>query len=207
MVATLHRKGLRDLRRRLGQVAAIFVTVALGVLLFVASYDSLRNVQASYDRTYARTHFADLTVTGADPDAIAASVRGVTGVDRVVTRTQADRPMTIGDTKLVGRVVGMPPVNGQQINTVDVVAGRLPRTDASDQVAVESHTADTFGLTTNNITYAVMGEEMNYWKFFPAEEPWARMPVWGISAILSNFVLALFSGEWTSRVLFPLSLC
>lgn len=150
MVAMLHRKGLRDLRRRLGQVAAIFVTVALGVLLFVASYDSLRNVQASYDRTYARTHFADLTVTGADPDAIAASVRRVTGVDRVVTRTQADRPMTIGDTKLVGRVVGIPPVNGQQINTVDVVAGRLPQTDASDQVAVESHTADTFGLTTGD---------------------------------------------------------
>ena len=79
----------------------------LGVLLFVASYDSFRNVQASYDRTYVRTHFADWTVTGGDPDAIAAAVRGAAGVEAVATRTQADQPMRIGDTKLVGRVVGM----------------------------------------------------------------------------------------------------
>ena len=68
MSRTLQKKTLRDLRRRLPQVAAISVTVMLGVLLFIVSYDSFRNVQASYDRTYARTHFADLTATGGDPD-------------------------------------------------------------------------------------------------------------------------------------------
>ncbi|HZQ32611.1 MAG TPA: hypothetical protein VFB19_12860, partial [Mycobacterium sp.] len=67
----LRKKALRDLRRRLPQVAAIGVMVMLGVLLFVASYDSFRNLQASYDRTYARTHFADLTATEPDADAIA----------------------------------------------------------------------------------------------------------------------------------------
>ena len=51
--------------------APIGVTVMFGVLLFIVSYDSFRNVQASYDRTYARTNFADLTVTGGDPDKIA----------------------------------------------------------------------------------------------------------------------------------------
>jgi putative ABC transport system permease protein len=118
----------------------------LGVLLFVASYDSFRNVQASYDRTYARTHFADLTVTGGDSDAIAAAVRGATGVDRVATRTQADRPMTIGATKLVGRIVGIPPPNGHGINEIQLIAGRLPDPARFDQVVVERHTADTFGL-------------------------------------------------------------
>ena len=29
---------------------------------------------------------------------------------------------------------------------------------------------DTFGLTANNITYAVMGEAMSYWDFFPRAE-------------------------------------
>ena len=71
--SALQKKALRDLRRRLPQVAAIGATVMLGVLLFVASYDSFRNVQASYDRTYVRTHFADWTVTGGDPEAIAAA--------------------------------------------------------------------------------------------------------------------------------------
>jgi hypothetical protein len=45
---------------------------------------------------------------------------------------------------------------------------------------------DLFGLTTNNITYLVMGEAMNYWKFFPAEEPWGRMPVWGYANVLAS---------------------
>ena len=30
--------------------------------------------------------------------------------------------------------------------------------------------SQSFGLTTNNITYAVMGDAMNYWDFFPAPE-------------------------------------
>ncbi|MDT5257213.1 MAG: putative transport system permease protein, partial [Mycobacterium sp.] len=143
----LHKKALRDLRRRLPQVSAIGATVMLGVLLFVASYDSFRNVQASYDRTYARTHFADLTVTGGDSDTIAAAVRDAAGVDRVVTRTQADRPMAIGATKLVGRVVGMPAVNGHGINEIELMSGQLPDPARLDQVVVERHTADTFGLT------------------------------------------------------------
>ena len=42
---------------------------------------------------------------------------------------------------------------------------------------------DTFGLTTNNITYAVFGEAMRYWQFFPAEEGWGRVPVWGFADV------------------------
>ena len=42
---------------------------------------------------------------------------------------------------------------------------------------------DSFGLTTNNITYAVMGETMSYWDFFPASDGWARMPVWGFADV------------------------
>src|SRR5246127_884608 len=100
MSSALQKKALRDLRRRLPQIAAIGVTVMLGVLLFIASYDSFRNVQASYDRTYARTHFADWTVTGGDPDAIGAAVRNAGGGEVVAPRTQADQPMRVGDTKL-----------------------------------------------------------------------------------------------------------
>ena len=45
---------------------------------------------------------------------------------------------------------------------------------------------DRFGLTANNITYLVMGEAMNYWDFFPAEEPWGYMPVWGFADVVSS---------------------
>jgi hypothetical protein len=42
---------------------------------------------------------------------------------------------------------------------------------------------DSFGLTTNNITYAVFGEAMSYWSFFPADEGWGRVPVWGFAEV------------------------
>jgi uncharacterized protein DUF2855 len=42
---------------------------------------------------------------------------------------------------------------------------------------------DTFGLTANNITYAAMGEAMSYWDFFPAEDGWGRVPMWGFAEV------------------------
>jgi len=42
---------------------------------------------------------------------------------------------------------------------------------------------ESFGLTANNITYAVMGEAMSYWDFFPAEGGWGRVPMWGFAAV------------------------
>jgi hypothetical protein len=42
---------------------------------------------------------------------------------------------------------------------------------------------ETFGLTANNITYAVFGEAMSYWDFFPAEDGWGRVPMWGFAEV------------------------
>ncbi len=42
---------------------------------------------------------------------------------------------------------------------------------------------DSFGMTANNVTYAVFGEAMSYWDFFPAEEGWGRVPVWGFAEV------------------------
>jgi hypothetical protein len=42
---------------------------------------------------------------------------------------------------------------------------------------------DSFGLTANNITYAVMGEAMSYWDFFPADDGWGRVPMWGFAVV------------------------
>jgi hypothetical protein len=42
---------------------------------------------------------------------------------------------------------------------------------------------DSFGLTANNVTYAVMGEAMSYWDFFPAPQGWGRVPMWGFAEV------------------------
>jgi hypothetical protein len=43
-----------------------------------------------------------------------------------------------------------------------------------------------FGLTSNNISYAVFGEAMSYWSFFPAESGWGRVPVWGFADVIAT---------------------
>ena len=42
---------------------------------------------------------------------------------------------------------------------------------------------ERFGMTANNVTYAVMGEAMSYWDFFPAGDGWGRVPVWGFATV------------------------
>ena len=43
---------------------------------------------------------------------------------------------------------------------------------------------ESFGLTANNITYAVFGDAMNYWGFFPASDPaWGKLNVWGYAHV------------------------
>jgi Protein of unknown function (DUF2855) len=53
---------------------------------------------------------------------------------------------------------------------------------------------ETFGLTSNNVTYAVFGEAMSYWDFFPAEQGWGRVPMWGFATIERSDVAAVETG-------------
>ena len=43
-----------------------------------------------------------------------------------------------------------------------------------------------FGLTTNNITYAVFGEMLNYWGYFPTEPGFGIVPVWGFGEVVAS---------------------
>ena len=48
---------------------------------------------------------------------------------------------------------------------------------------------DRFALTSNNITYAAMGDAMQYWQFYPVSDDagdgvaWGRIPVWGFGTV------------------------
>jgi hypothetical protein len=42
---------------------------------------------------------------------------------------------------------------------------------------------EKFAFTANNVTYGAVGEMIGYWKFFPAEAGWGRIPVWGIGVV------------------------
>ncbi len=60
-----------------------------------------------------------------------------------------------------------------------VAASELPELESGQALL----RVETFGLTANNITYAVLGEMMSYWDFFPAEDGWGRVPMWGFAEV------------------------
>ncbi|MGI9327089.1 MAG: DUF2855 family protein [Pseudomonadales bacterium] len=72
----------------------------------------------------------------------------------------------------------------------------------SEEPEVESMTQgsvllalDSFALTANNITYAVAGERMNYWDFFPTEAGWGQVPVWGFATVVGSNHPGIALGE------------
>jgi hypothetical protein len=60
------------------------------------------------------------------------------------------------------------------------------------QVLVE---IEKFAFTSNNITYAVAGDMLNYWSFFPAEAGWGRIPVWGYAIVVRSRSNEIAEGE------------
>jgi len=54
---------------------------------------------------------------------------------------------------------------------------------------------ERFAFTANNITYAVFGDAMSYWKFFPAPEGWGRIPVWGFATAEATNHAAVAAGD------------
>lgn len=46
---------------------------------------------------------------------------------------------------------------------------------------------EKFALTANNVTYAVYGDAIGYWGYFPTcEKGWGRPPVWGFGEVVAS---------------------
>lgn len=45
---------------------------------------------------------------------------------------------------------------------------------------------ERFAFTANNITYAMLGDELNYWSLFPAPDGYGMIPVWGFAAVIAS---------------------
>jgi hypothetical protein len=45
---------------------------------------------------------------------------------------------------------------------------------------------DRVGMTANNVTYAVLGDAMHYWDFFPADDGLGLVPLWGFAEVVAS---------------------
>ena len=90
-----------------------------------------------------------------------------------------------------------------QVNKTDFRKGKLIDTPTLDQLPIEEGEIivkiDRFAYTSNNITYAVTGDMLQYWKFFPAIGDHANeegvIPVWGFAEIVKSSIEELPEGD------------
>jgi len=54
---------------------------------------------------------------------------------------------------------------------------------------------DKFGLTANNVSYAVSGKAIGYWGYYPADNNWGKVPVWGMADIVESKCEGIKVGE------------
>lgn len=85
-------------------------------------------------------------------------------------------------------------VNKNNLADVQLVQTTLPAADSlsAGQALLK---VDTFSFTANNISYGVLGDAFGYWDFFPAQEGWGRIPVWGFADVLASTVDGLAQGD------------
>src|SRR6266436_4714148 len=79
----------------------------------------------------------------------------------------------------------------QQAKTIET---QLPDADAlpADALLVK---VDRFAFTANNITYAVMGDQLKYWHLFPAPQGFGNIPVWGFGDVIASKHPNISKGE------------
>ncbi len=54
---------------------------------------------------------------------------------------------------------------------------------------------DKYAFTSNNITYAVIGHQLQYWNFYPTEEPFGIIPTWGYADVVASKHQDIKEGE------------
>jgi hypothetical protein len=87
------------------------------------------------------------------------------------------------------------------VRTIEVRRDGISRTRAVTEA--EPRPADgqavlrveRFSLSANNVTYARLGEELGYWRFFPAADGWGRLPVWAYAEVIASNCAAVSEGR------------
>ncbi|MGM0450160.1 MAG: ABC transporter permease [Pseudomonadota bacterium] len=155
----LRRKLLRDLLALKGQVAAIGVVMAAGVMTLIISMTSLDALTLSQQRFYEDYRFARLFVSlERAPEYIASRVRAIAGVSDVETRVQAPVRLNVPgfSDPVRGLVLSIPEGRQPDLNQLYIREGMLPTPGRNDQVVVSEPFAEAHGLHAGDQLQAII---------------------------------------------------
>lgn len=165
-----------DLATGLGAPSPPSVEAAPLLAAALANEDPSRQ-QAGLDPNVPPLEFVNLIA--ADSDFPTDALRADTGWS----------PATSYEDGLAGVIASLTDttVPTLEIDRTDVASTRWrqqPRVDlGADQVEFE---LEEFALTSNNISYVMAGDLLDYWGFFPADAPYGRVPVMGHGRIVRS---------------------
>ena len=72
-------------------------------------------------------------------------------------------------------------VSRADLSVMRVVSGTQPLGEGEVLLAVER-----LAVTANILTYASLGDELGYWRLFPAAPGWGRIPAWGDAVVVGS---------------------
>jgi hypothetical protein len=82
------------------------------------------------------------------------------------------------------------------VSRTDLTASHIGNTEQPPLREGEARLkVNAFSVTANNLTYAVFGDMMQYWNFFPAPEGQGRVPVWGFATVSESRMPGLAEGR------------
>ena len=73
-------------------------------------------------------------------------------------------------------------VNRGDFRTTRVVTSKMTDLGVGEVLVA----IDKFGLTANNVSYAVSGDMIGSWGYYPAEGEWGKVPVWGCANVIES---------------------
>lgn len=159
----LEQKLLRDLWGLKGQVAAIAVVIAAGVMTLITTVTALDAIENSQEDFYRAQHFADVFAElKRAPERVAARLSTIEGVARVATRVIAPVRLDVEgfNDPVSGRLLSIPDGRNPLINSLHLRAGRLPEPGRADAVAISEPFAQAHGLRAGDRLGAIINGRM-----------------------------------------------
>lgn len=157
----LRRKLIREIRESKFRFLAISSVVAIGIILFTASYMSFLNLSKSYQYTYEQLHFEDLLVrVERAPARVAERLSALPNVKELTPRVNDPLGMELEDsTRITGQVISVPTAR-PYVNMLHLQSGHeLTGREEGLTCLVEGHFAKFNALKEGDLIYAVKNGE------------------------------------------------
>jgi putative ABC transport system permease protein len=158
-VRALDRKLVRDLLALKGQVAAIAVVIAAGVMVLILGATTLDAVSLSQERFYQSHHFAQVfTELERAPEGVAERLREISGVNQVETRVRAPVRLEVPGfaDPVRGVLLSIPDGRQPDVHRLHLREGSLPESGHWNQVAISEPFAEAHALRAGERLTAIV---------------------------------------------------